>query len=583
MIDPHRRRVNRRTAWLVLFFMLWTGLLAFRLVQIQVLRHGRYKAEVIEQSRNLRPIRPRRGNLVDRGGVILARSLPAESVFLTHAADESAAEQWRKVETLRDILGLSPAEIKSIHGRISGNERFIYLKRQVSAEEADRVRALGLPGVAFHAETKRFYPRGRLASHVLGGVDIDERGQAGVEFSYNDVLHGQTGEAMILRDAKRRKYRLETLKDSQPGKDIVLTLDATIQYIVERELKKAVSASQAAWGSIIVSQPATGEILALANVPDYDPNHWPPSVPGAGRNRAVQHNFEPGSTFKIVTAAAALETDAVRPAETFNCRADAVDVPGKAIRDHKPFGALTFHEIFIHSSNIGAIQVGLRTGEPELRRMIRALGFGQKTGLDLPGEERGIYSPQAPWTPRTLPAVAIGYEISVTALQVLQSVNVIANRGLNVAPRVVKRVLDSEAPPPPDGPAGRRVLSPETAERLVYILERSVEEGTGFEAKVPGHSTAGKTGTAQKYDPARGAYVQDRHLASFVGFVPVDTPALSMIVILDEPQGLYYGGQIAAPVFRSIAEQILRYMRIPPRVPASRGLLVAHLPPGGDE
>ncbi|MBN2200199.1 MAG: penicillin-binding protein 2 [Candidatus Aminicenantes bacterium] len=583
MIDPQRGRVNRRTAWLVLFFGLWTGVLVFRLVQIQILRHGQYKAEVDEQSRNIWPIRPRRGNIVDRGGAILARSLPAQSVFLTHAANESAAEQFRKVETLRDILDLSSAEIKKIRDRISQNGHFTYIKRQVSAEDADRVRALGLPGIALHPETKRFYPCGRLASHVLGGVNIDEKGQAGVEFSYNDVLQGRAGEALVMRDAKRRKFRLETLKDSHPGEDIVLTLDAAIQYIVERELKKAVAASQAAWGSIIVSRPATGEILALANVPDYDPNHWPPSVPGAASNRAVQHNFEPGSTFKIVTAAAALETESVGPAEIFNCRADAVDVPGKAIRDHKPFDALNFHEIFIHSSNIGTIQVGLRTGETELRRMIWALGFGRKTGLDLPGEESGIYRPEASWTPRTLPAVAIGYEISVTAIQVLQAMNVIANRGLSVPPRIVKSVLDPAAAPPPDGPTGLRVLSRATAERLAAILVQSVEEGTGFEAKPDGYPTAGKTGTAQKYDPARGAYVQDKHLASFAGFVPADNPALSIIVVLDEPRGSYYGGQIAAPVFRSVAEQILRYLRISPRHPAPRGLIAAHLPPGGRE
>ncbi|MBM3297753.1 MAG: penicillin-binding protein 2, partial [Candidatus Aminicenantes bacterium] len=488
MTDPYRKRTNRRTAWLVLFFGLWSGVLVFRLVQLQVLRHPRYKTEVAEQSRNKRPVRPRRGTITDRGGNILALSLPAHSVYLTHAADEPSADQLAKVERLRSVLDLSSGEISNISDRIRRNERFIYLRRQASEETADKVRALALPGVGLHPETKRSYPQGRLASHVLGGVDIDERGQAGVEFSYNGVLQGQPGEALVLRDARRRKYRLETLKESRPGEDIVLTVDAVIQYIVERELKKAVAVSGANWGTIIVSHPPSGEILALANVPDYDPNHFPARVPGAGRNRAVQDNFEPGSTFKVVTAAAALEAGAVGPAETFNCRAGTVDIPGKAIRDHKPFETLTFSEVFIHSSNLGAIQVGLRTGEGEMLRMIQALGFGRKTGLDLPGEERGITRPPSLWTQRTLPSVAIGYEISVTALQVLQAMNIVANRGLRVPPRVVKDGPGpgTPGPPPPEGPG--RVLSPETAERLVAILERSVEEGTGTEAGIPGYA-----------------------------------------------------------------------------------------------
>lgn len=579
--DPQRRRVSRRTAWLALGLGLWSCLLVLRLIQLQVLEHGRYRTEVIEQSRNKLPIRPKRGTIFDCNGRILARSLPVESVYLTPAPDGPVSAELAKVEALKDILNLSPSDLQAIHKRIARKEHFIYLKRQVLPETAAKAEALGLPGVSSHAETKRFYPNGRLAAHVLGGVNIDEQGQAGVEFADNGILQGRTGQALVLRDAKRRKYRLETLRESEPGQDITLTLDETIQYIVEKELEKAVLSTRAAWGTVIVSQPASGEILALASFPNYDPNDYPPASPGADRNRAFQFNFEPGSTFKIITAAAALENGAVSLAETFDCRENSLEIPGKDIRDYKPFGRLSFSDVFIYSSNIGAIRVGARLGEPALRRMIQAFGFGRKTGLDLPGEEEGICRPPARWTGRTLPSVSIGYEISVTALQLLQALNTVANHGLQARPHIVKRTNGRGAVPANSPPLPQRIISPETADSLTAILERAVEEGTGREARIDGYRIAGKTGTTQKYDPHKGGYSLERHLASFGGFFPADAPALSMIVVIDEPQGRYYGGQVAAPLFRQIGGQVLRYLKIYPRLQPGRGVTAAPLIQGG--
>jgi cell division protein FtsI/penicillin-binding protein 2 len=581
MNDPIRKRISRRAAWLGLGIGLWSCLIILRLIQLQVLEHGRFKAEVLDQSRNKLPIRPQRGTIYDRQGKILARSLPVQSVFLTPAPDGTSSSEWAKVEALKGILGLSVPDLKSIQKRIERKEHFIYLKRQVLPETAEKIASLGLPGISSHPETKRFYPNGSLAAHVLGGVNIDERGQAGIELASNAILQGRPGQALVLRDAKRRKYRLEILQESKPGQDITLTLDETIQYIAEKELEKAVQSTRAAWGTVIISRPATGEILAMAVAPSYDPNHYPPHEPGVGRNRAIQYNFEPGSTFKIVTAAAALENGLVSPAETFDCRQNSLDIPGQDIRDIKPFGRLTFSEVFIHSSNIGAIHVGNRVGEAGLRRMIQALGFGQKTDLGLPGEEKGIYRPSALWTRRTLASVSIGYEISVTSLQILLALNTVANRGLLARPCILKKDNGSGEARPGVPQPRRRILSPETADTLAAILEQVVEEGTGQEARIEGFRVAGKTGTAQKYDLEQGGYSLDRHLASFVGFFPVGSRALSMIVVLDEPQGSYYGGQVAAPVFRRIGRQVLRYMKIYPRFQPPRGVLTAQMSPGG--
>ena len=576
-----RRRISRRAAWLTLGIGLWSGLIVFRLVQLQVIQHGRYKAEVLEQSRNKLPIRPQRGTIFDRQGKILARSLPVQSVFLSPAPDSSRAAEMGKVEKLKDVLGLSFSELQAIGKRIERKERFIYLQRQVPDETAEQAISLGLPGVSAHQETKRFYPNGRLAAHVLGGVNVDEQGQAGVEFFENSVLRGRPGLALVLRDARRRKYRLETLQDSKPGQDITLTLEATIQYIAERELQKAVQASRAAWGAVIVSQPASGEILAMASFPTYDPNDYPPKEPGVGRCRAFQSNFEPGSTFKVVTAAAALENEAIGPAEIFDCRENSLDVPGRDIRDYKPFGQMSFDEVFIHSSNIGAIRVGNRVGERALRGMIQAFGFGQKTGLALPGEEKGLYRPSAPWTRRTLPSVSIGYEISVTPLQMLQALNIVANRGLKVRPRIIKSDIGSGQARPLLPPVSERVLSTAAADKLAAILELAVEEGTGREARINGIRVAGKTGTTQKFDLEQGRYSLDHHLASFAGFFPVESPLLSMIVVIDEPQGLYYGGQVAAPVFRQIGLQVLRLLNIAPGPRPDRKGVAAEVSPGG--
>ncbi|MGD0781816.1 MAG: penicillin-binding protein 2, partial [Candidatus Aminicenantales bacterium] len=403
---------------------------------------------------------------------------------------------------------------------------------------------------------------GPLAAQVLGGVDFEEKGRSGIELKFNSVLQGKKGQAMVFRDALKREYHYEVLEEPESGRDIYLTLDETIQFYAESSIRKAVAETGAAWGTAIVSDPGTGEILAMATAPGFDPNESP-YQPEADVNRAVRHMYEPGSTFKIVTAAAALENGVVTLADTFDCRKGSIEVAGGPIRDHQQMGVLSFAEVITNSSNIGTIMVGQRLSGEQLFRMINAFGFGRRTGVELPAEAAGRLAPVEHWSRRSQPSLSIGYEIQVTPIQVLQAMNIVAHRGLLVPPRIVKSIQGSR--PRPAEPPPAAVLSSAASEKLAGILERAVDEGTGKAARPEGFDAAGKTGTTQKFDPALKAYSTKRHTASFVGFVPVDKPVLSIIVVLDDPRTEeQYGGQLAAPVFREIAVRSLRTMGVRP-------------------
>jgi cell division protein FtsI (penicillin-binding protein 3) len=410
-------------------------------------------------------------------------------------------------------------------------------------------------------------------------VDVDDQGLAGIELQYNTRLAGDKGRSLILRDANKRRFGWEVLKESTPGKDLVLTLDESIQYIAERELEKGVREHAAGWGTVIISHPASGEVLAMATWPTYDPNDFPPSPLERGRNRAIQQNFEPGSMFKIVTASAALEAGVVGLSDIFDCSEGRIRVAGWTINDHKKMGVLSFPEVIIHSSNVGTIKVGQRIGPDSLYRMIQAFGFGQKTGIDLPGEENGIFHSLPNWSRTSLAAHSIGYEISVTAAQTLQAMNVLANRGVLIPLRVTRETLNLSGFNPDVPPAGDRIVSEKTALDLTrLVFEEVVAKGTGQAAQIDGFRVAGKTGTARKLDPNLGIYLASRHLASFVGFVPADRPMLSMVVVIDEPKfSPQYGGQVAAPVFREIARRVLLYLRQAPQPGSAHKLVTAQL------
>ncbi len=573
--------IRKRVKVLTFVLVGWGAIVAARLVQVQVFGHARAKAAVLRQAQNVVKLEPRRGNILDRNGEILACSLPSPSVAIRPVDKESPAATRDRVLRLKKELGLSAAEVDYVLGRLRGGSNYTYVKKKILEADAARVMVLKLPGVELEAGTRRYYPHGTLASHILGGVSLTGDLLAGVERRYNDVLKGEEGGQISYRVAGGGNYQTQVLKSPVPGKDIVLTIDAVIQYVVEKELARAVTEHKASWGAVIVMDPPTGEILALANWPAYDLNLFP-SPEEILMNRAVQASYEPGSTFKIVTAAAALERHRVNYSEVFDCSAGSIRVGGTTITDHERVGVLSFPEVIIHSSNVGTVQFAQRLSIAEYHETIKAFGFGARTGIDLPREASGAVYPPEEWNKKsTLPHVAIGYEVMVTAIQTLRAMNAFATGGLLVRPHVVKDGgRAGGGPAVEDGDGSIRAISEKTARELVdRVFSRVVEEGTAKLCSLDGYRAAGKTGTAQKWDPVLKAYTHT-YTASFVGFTPLERPRLSMIVVLDQPKELYYGGQACAPVFKDIARQVLRYLRVPPERPLPPKVLTAELKRG---
>jgi len=565
---------------LVLSFVLaaWAAVVALRLVQIQVFGHARSKTAVLDQNRDKITMEPRRGTILDRNGEILACSLSAVSVNIRPVEKETPTEERAKIRALQSLLGLSEKEVSTILGRLKDKSSFTYVKKKISEEEAARVMALKLPGVEFEPATRRHYPLRSLAAHVLGGLSLTEdSNKTGVEARYDDVLKGEEGAKVVYKVSGGRDYQTQVIKSPVPGRDLVLTIEATIQYFAEKELARAVAEHEAAWGTVIVMEPSSGEILALASLPSYDVNDYP-GPKNAWMNRAVQLSYEPGSTFKIVTAAAVRERNRVGFTDLFDCTAGSITIGGLTIRDHERVGVLSFSKVLTKSSNVGTVLFAQKLTIAEYYDTIKAFRFGTKTGIDLPREDSGIVYPPKDWNKKTsLPHVAIGYEVMATPLQILVAMNVFATGGLLVRPRVVRQGPETAE----DGEGPVRVISEKTAADLVgRVFEGVVEEGTAKLGRLDGFRIAGKTGTAQKYDRASNTYNSGKYTASFVGFVPVERPRLAMIVVLDEPKEGYYGGQVCAPVFRDIARQALRYLRVPPERPLPARILTAGMAKG---
>jgi len=574
MKNSLQRRIKRRTIFLVMFSLVWLGILVLRLVQLQVINADQYRNIVLKQNQNTIEVIPKRGTIFDRNGTILARSMPNPSVCFRSSDGETLSSQWDKIKKISVICGLSQSNLRIIRSKIEKQDPFIWIKHKIDKEKAEMVMSLKLNGIGLEDENKRFYPQGKLASHLIGKVGMDDNGQSGIEYKYNSILLGYKGRSLTFKDGIKRDYQHEIIEQPIPGKDLILTLDETIQYIAEKELAKAVTTHGADWGIVIVSHPGTGEIFALANYPDFDLNHPPSSSESWSKIKAIQHLFDPGSTFKIITASAALESGTVSFSDVFDCSKD-LKKSGKIFRDHEKFDMLAFPDVIIHSSNIGTIQIGERIGEQNLFDMIRNYGYGQRTGIDLPAEEKGLLHPLEDWESISLASVSIGYEISVTAIQMLQAINVIANRGVATRPMIVKNIVLNPEKIQQQPYEYRRVISEDIASQLVNIFQQVTEVGTGTAARIEGYSTAGKTGTAQKFDQATGSYSSSKHTALYVGFAPVETPLFSMVVVIDNPKGLYYGGQIAAPVFHKVGRQIFRYLRIPPKPVPPKRLITA--------
>jgi cell division protein FtsI (penicillin-binding protein 3) len=463
-----------------------------------------------------------------------------------------------EAKLLASTLGLDRQDLE---GQFQTFKTFCWVKRKVTSREAERVRGLDLKGVYFQKEMKRFYPKGSLGAQVLGYVGMDDKGLAGLEYGLDKEIRGTPGRVLVDTDARRKSFH-STEWQGTPGDNVVLTLDENIQYIAEKALDEAVKKWKAADGIAIVQNPSTGEILAMASSPTFDPNYYARSKPRDWINRAIGWIYEPGSTFKIVTVSAALQEGLARPRDVIDCQMGSIVLAGHTIHDHKPYGDLTVEQVLVNSSDVGAIKLGLRLGSDRLYRYIQDFGFGSDTDIRLPGEERGLLKPPDRWSGISVGEISMGQEVGVTPLQMVSAYSAIANGGMLIRPRIVRDVYRGEQHGPAPPAASRRVVSARTAQIMRDMFEKVVKEGTGKSAQLAGYTAAGKTGTAQKID-ASGTYSKSHYIASFIGFAPVHRPAVTILVVIDSPVGAIYGAEVAAPVFKSIAEQTLGYLNVP--------------------
>jgi cell division protein FtsI (penicillin-binding protein 3) len=551
------------------FIGFWMLAVSARLVYLQVSQHADLTNRARQQQQNALDTTPQRGELLDRQGRQLARSVQTISLFID-PKELDAGKLDCTAQQLSVALGLKHADLlQQLSSAKDADSRFLWIVRRLDVDRGNQILALNLPGVHSVIEPKRYYPNGSLASHVLGYVGIDGQGLGGLEHFYNSKIKGEPGELFLERDATGRAYESFEIA-SKPGQTVVLTIDQTIQYHAERALEAAVKQSRAKSGTAVVLDPHTGEILALANAPSFDPNNVAASTAETRSNWALQNIYEPGSTFKIVAFSAALDRKLARPDDHIDCQMGAITVAGRVVHDHHPFGSLTISEALAKSSNVGAIKLGLRVGDESMYDYITRYGFGSRTGIELPGETNGILRKVDRWQPSSIGSIAIGQEVGVTPVQMVSAFGAVANDGVRIAPHIVREVRNAGgAVIYRAQPQQRRVINPETAVALRGMLEGVTLRGTAKKAQVDGYSAAGKTGTAQKIDPRTKTYSATKFVGSFVGFAPVNNPQVAIIVVIDEPSGAYHGGDVAAPVFREIAEQILPGLGVEPDIETS--------------
>jgi cell division protein FtsI (penicillin-binding protein 3) len=555
-----------RALFVAAFIGFWMLVVCARLVYLQFSQYDVLANRARQQQQNEIETGPQRGDLLDRQERQLARSVQTVSLFIDpDGLDVPTLD--RNAQQIAQSLGLKQADLsREFRKAHDEKKRFVWIARRLDADKADKVVALKLPGVQTQLEPKRYYPNGSLAAHVLGYVGLDGKGLGGVEQFYNAKISGEPGQLFIEKDANGKAYEGYEIA-AKPGQTVILTIDQTIQYQAEQALQAAVSQSHAKSGSVIVLDPRSGEILALANAPTFDPNRVSDAKPETRSNWALQNIYEPGSTFKIVAFSAALENKLARVDERIDCQMGAITVAGRVVHDHKRFGTLTIPEALAKSSNVAAIKLGIRVGDQTMYDYIRRFGFGSKTGIELPGETNGILRRVERWQPSSIGSIAIGQEVGVTPVQMVAAFGALANDGMRIAPHLIREVRDAGGNVVYRAqPEQRRVLSAETAIALRGMLEGVTLNGTAKKAQLDGYSAAGKTGTAQKIDPKTKAYSATKFVGSFVGFAPVSNPQVVIIVVIDEPAGAYHGGDIAAPVFRQVAEQVLPTLGIEPDI-----------------
>jgi cell division protein FtsI/penicillin-binding protein 2 len=556
------RTVRTRAALLAFGIALFGAAVGARLLQLQVLRADEYRRLARRQHEQLVEVYGRRGAIVDRNGRELAASVSTSSLY---AHPGRVPDPARAARLLAPVLEMPEWKLLE---RLKSDSPFVWLRRRLDPRTVRAVSALDLPvgkGKPFDFETegKRFYPQGSLAVQVVGYANIDQKGVEGIEKVFDEQLQGGSESYLALRDGHGGAVLQRVRPSAREPEDVALTLDLVLQHIVERELDLAMRESGAKSATAILLDPSTGEVLALANRPTADPNRYSEADPEARRDRAVTDLYEPGSTFKVITAAAALDHGAVTPGQRFDCRQGSIVVAGKRFTDVHSHGILSVREILEKSSNVGIIRVARTFPHEVFRDYIERFGFGRRTGIELPGERAGQLTPVRQMSALSPLSMAMGYEIGVTTLQMVSAIGAVANDGVLVPPRVV---LGTRGPGgsfvPAPRPEPRRALSSTTARTLGGLLEGAVLEGTGVKAAVPGYRVAGKTGTARKVIPGQG-YSHTQFIASFAGFAPLARPRLAAIVVLDTPRGGYYGGLVAAPVFGRILTAALAYLKVP--------------------
>jgi len=565
-------QTSTRLILLAALCFLWAILILFRLVYLQVVCHDALLEKARKQTRGVVRVEAPRGAILDCTGRILAKSLYLDSVCVNPMRLSNAAVA---ADILAGVLDLDrqelyqrirPSPCASCHK--PKRRGFVWVKRKISPSESERLRSLNLDWVEFRSESQRYYPNGPLAAHVVGTVDHAEKGNLGLEQSLNPQLRGHPGLVKVLRDVKQRGIESQVATPAEPGTDVVLALNATIQFAAEQELKAAAELHHAATGSVVVMKPETGEVLAMASYPSFDPNLPPESdedLPSRF-NQPVSVPFEPGSVFKIITLSAALDTTNLRPDSLIPCGGGRLNLFGRVIHEAKQgYGVLSMADVLAKSSNIGAIQCGLKVGEAKLLEYVRRFGFGTKTGIPLPAESAGMVRDLKLWRKSSIGSVAMGHEISTTTLQLAQAASVIANGGLLVKPRLILRRQKPGGPPQVELiESPRRVLKPESVAAMRQMMEGVVLHGTGRRARLNGYTAGGKTGSAQIFDPACKCYTHFYN-SSFVGFAPVTRPAIVVAVTLNHVR--LFGGVAAAPVFQQVATKTLRLLDVPKDLP----------------
>ena len=550
---------RRKAEAVFLFFLLFLIFCSGRLLYIQFFNSS-FLADIARKQHNFFvELEPLRGVIYDGNLRPQTLNLPADSLYASPSSIKDS-DREQIVIKLSGILNVSQDYLRD---KLSRKKSFVWLARKINPQAAAEIKKLNIKGLGFLRESKRSYPNAYLASQIIGFAGVDNTGLEGIELYLDKYLKGTPGWAIFLRDARQKKLDIwEKMVLPKDGDDIVLTIDQVIQYIAERELDKAFKTYHAKGASIIVMDPHTGKILALASRPTYDLNEHGNVSKDQTRDRAICDLFEPGSVFKIVTASAALEEKKVSEGDRFFCENGSYRVANHILHDHVPHGWLTFREVIEESSNIGTTKVAQILGPNIVYKYIRLFGFGSKLGIDLPGEISGMTKDPRFWSKTSIGAIPIGQEVGVTALQLASAMSVIANGGQLMKPYVIDEIRDKQGKviKRTSPVLIRKVISLDTSARMIKMLTGAVEEGTGKMAKVPGFTSAGKTGTAQKLE-ANGTYSHNKFVASFVGFAPAEDPLVTIVVSVDEPHPYYFGGVVAAPVFSNVASDVIRYLK----------------------